>query len=112
MPGHMRAFARAHAEGRTPPPAPLAARLASTLDIVLSALANEGLSDRALALMRLVAAFAIEDDPAVVAARAQEPSWPGLVALSVAREAAWRARCGSGAMLLAHRLHGSVVACA
>ena len=112
MPGHMRAFARAHAEGRTPPPAPLVARLASTLDIVLSALANEGLSDRALALLRLVAPFAIEDDPAVVAARAQEPSWPGLVALTEARDAASRARFGIGAIELAHRLHGTVGASA
>jgi len=103
----MRAFARAHAEGRTPPPAPLVARLASTLDTVRVALANEGLADRALALLRLVAPLAIEDDPAVVAARAQPPSWPGLVALAEARDAVARARFGMGAIELVHRLHGT-----
>ncbi|MEO6771585.1 MAG: hypothetical protein ABI467_01000 [Kofleriaceae bacterium] len=107
MPGHMRAFARAHAEGRTPPPAPLVARLASSLEIVRTALANEGLADRALALLRLVAPLAIEDDPDVVAARAEPPSWPGLTTLATARDAAARARFGIGAIALVHRLHGT-----
>lgn len=107
MPAHMRAFARAHAEGRTPPPAPLVARLSSSLDIVRAALANEGLADRALALLRLVAPFAIEDDPAVVAARAQPASWPGLVALAEARDAASVGRFGLRSIELFHRLHGT-----
>jgi len=103
----MRAFARAHAEGPTPPPAPLVARLASTLDLALAAMKNDGLADRGLALLRLVAPFAIEDDPAVIAARAQPPSWPGLIVLSEARDAAAKARFGIGAIALAHRLHGT-----
>ncbi len=107
MPGHMRAFARAHAEGRAPPPAPLVARLASSLKTAWVAFANEGLAERALAVLRLVAPLAIEDDPAVVAARAQPPSWPGLVVLATARDAAARARFGISAIDLAHRLHGT-----
>jgi len=107
MPAHMRAFARAHAEDRTPPPAPLVARLASSLDIVRAALVNEGLADRAVALLRLVAPFAIEDDPAVTAARAQPVSWPGLVALAEARDAASLGRFGMRSIELVHRLHGT-----
>jgi hypothetical protein len=107
MPSHMRAFARAHAEGRTPPAAPLVARLASTLDTAREALRNEGLADRGLALMRLVAPIAIEDDPAVAAVRAFEPSWNGLVALAMARDIAARERFGCSAIELAHRLHGT-----
>ncbi|MEO8552074.1 MAG: hypothetical protein ABI678_18985 [Kofleriaceae bacterium] len=107
MPAHMRAFARAHAEGRTPPPAPLVARLASTLQIVRAALLNEGLADRAVALLRLVAPIAIEDDPAVAAARAVPVSWPGLVALAAARDAAALARFGVRSIELVHRLHGT-----
>ncbi|MFT3699700.1 MAG: hypothetical protein QM831_41510 [Kofleriaceae bacterium] len=107
MPAHMRAFARAHAEDRTPPPAPLVARLSSTLETVMLALPNEGLADRALALLRLVAPFAVEDDPAVTAIRAQPPSWDGLVGLTEARNAAARARFGIDAIELVHRLHGT-----
>ncbi|MEO8840847.1 MAG: hypothetical protein ABI591_08700 [Kofleriaceae bacterium] len=107
LPSHMRAFARAHAEHRTPPPAPLVARLASTLETVLAALANEGLADRAVALLRLVAPFAIEDDPSVAAIRAQPPSWDGLVGLAAARDQASRARFGIPSIELVHRLHGT-----
>ncbi len=107
LPAHVRAFARSHAEGRTPPPAPLVARLASTLDVAQEAMANEGLAERGLALLRLAAPLAIESDPIVVAARAEPPSWPGLVALAGARDAAARARFGCAAIELIHRLHGS-----
>ena len=107
LPAHVRAFARSHAEGRTPPPAPLVARLASTLDVAQEALANEGLAERGLALLRLTAPLAIESDPVVAAARGGPPSWPGLVALAGARDAASRARFGCGAIEMLHRLHGS-----
>ena len=107
LPAHMRAFARAHAEGRTPPPAPLIARLASSVETAIAALANEGLADRAVAMLRLMAPLAIEDDPAVVVARAQEPSWQGLVGLAEARDAVAHARFGFGAIELAHRLNGT-----
>jgi len=106
LPAHVRAFARAHAEGRTPPPAPLVARLASTLDVARDALGNEGLAERGLALLRIAAPLAIEGDPAVVQARAAAPSWPGLVALAEARDAAARGRFACRAIELFHRLNG------
>jgi hypothetical protein len=107
LPAHVRAFARAHAEGRVPPPAPLVVRLASTIEVAQQAMANEGLAERGLALFRLAAPLAIEGDPAVAAARAATPSWPGLVELATARDAASRARFGCGAVALLHRLHGA-----
>lgn len=106
LPAHMRAFARAHADGRPPPAAPLLARLASTLKTARDACRHDVLLDRGLALMRLVAPLVIEDDPAVVAARAQMPSWAGLAKLAAARDAAAQARFGSRSIPLLHRLHG------
>jgi hypothetical protein len=84
----------------------LLARLASTLKTARDACRHDVLADRALALLRLVAPLVIEDDPAVVAARAEPPSWPGLAKLAAARDAAARARFGDGAIRLLHRLHG------
>ncbi len=107
LPGHMRAFARAHAEGRTPPPAPLVARLASSLDTVIEALPNERLADRAVALLRLLVPLSIESDPAVVAVRAQPPSWYGLAALTAARDSIAEERFGLRAIELMQRLHGT-----
>jgi hypothetical protein len=107
MPAHVRAFARAHAEGRTPPPAPLVARLVSTLDVARDALANEGLAERAMAVLRIVAPIAIESDPAVMAARAEPPSWPGLSALARARDSVARNIFECSAIELAHHLHGT-----
>ena len=107
LPGHMRAFARAHAEGRTPPPAPLIARLSSSLDVVLAALPHERLADRAVALLRLLVPLAIENDPAVTAVRAQPPTWDGLSALTEARNLMSRERFGMDAIALIHRLHGT-----
>jgi hypothetical protein len=106
MPAHVRAFARAHAEGRLPPPAPLVARLAATLDVAREALDNDGLAERALAVLRVVAPVAIESDPAVAAARAAAPSWPGLVALARARDAIARATFDCTAIELMHHIHG------
>lgn len=106
LPAHMRAFARAHAEGRPPPPAPLRMRRASTLATARDACRHDELADRGLALLRLAAPLVIEDDPAVAAARNQPPSWPGLSALAAARDAVARARFGCGAIELMHRLHG------
>jgi hypothetical protein len=107
LPAHMRAFARAHADGRPEPPAPLVARLPSTLQAVKNAMPHELLADRALGLMRLVAPLVIESDPAVVAARADAPSWTGLQQLAIARDDAARSRFGIGAIELMHRLHGA-----
>jgi hypothetical protein len=81
--------------------------LASTLATVLAALANEGLADRAVALLRLVAPFAIEDDPIVTALRAQQPTWDGMAALARARDAAAQAHFKMSAVELVHRLHGT-----
>ena len=106
LPAHLRAFARAHAEGRAAPAAPLVARLASTLDTARDALAHDVLLDRALALLRLVAPIAIDDDPAVTAARAQAMTWENLAVLAAARDAVARARFGCSAIEWLHRLHG------
>jgi len=106
LPSHMRAFARAHAEGRQPPGAPLVARLTSTLDTARAACSHDVLRERGLALLRLVAPLAIENDPAVIAARAHIPSWPALGILAAARDGAARVRFGCPAIELLHRLHG------
>src|SRR5688572_28807227 len=78
LPAHMRAFARAHAEARQPPAAPLVARLASSLVTAHNACMHDVLADRGLALMRLVAPLIIENDPDVIAARAEPRTWQGL----------------------------------
>jgi hypothetical protein len=110
LPGHMRAFARAHAEGRPPPAAPLVARLTSTLETVRAACGFGELADRGLALLRLVAPLVIEDDRAVAAARSKAPSWPALAELARARDAAAQQRFGCGMIELAHVLHGGAPA--
>lgn len=106
LPAHMRAFARAHAEGRPPPAAPLVARLASSLATARDACMHDVLADRGLALMRLVAPLMIDDDPLVVTARADAPSWDGLARLTSARDAIARTRFGRRAIDVMHRLHG------
>lgn len=107
LPSHMRAFARAHASGRTPPAAPLIARLASTLETALAACRQAELLRRGLAVLRVVGPIAIEDEPSVAAARRLAPSWEGLVHLAQARDGAARARFGVGAIELLHALHGT-----
>ncbi|HEX4418794.1 MAG TPA: hypothetical protein VH165_12875, partial [Kofleriaceae bacterium] len=88
LPPHVRSFARAYARGAAPPPAPDVLRRAVTLATARAALAHPVLADRGLALLRLAAPIAIEDDPGVVAARAAAPSWAGLAGLAAARDAA------------------------
>jgi hypothetical protein len=107
LPAHMRAFARAHAEGRSPPPAPPLLRLASTLQTARHALTHDLLVDRGVALVRLVVPLAIESDGAVVAARAQPPSWAGLQRLAAARDAVALRMFGHRAIELLHWLHGA-----
>ncbi|HEY5946057.1 MAG TPA: hypothetical protein VIV40_11230 [Kofleriaceae bacterium] len=106
LPAHMRAFARAHAEARPLPSAPLVARLASSLQTARNACMHELLADRGLAMMRLVAPLMIEDDPRVVAARSESPSWDGLARLAAARDVVARDRFGTSAVEIFHRLHG------
>ena len=106
LPAHLRAFARAHAEHRAAPAAPLVARLASTLGVARDALAHDALLDRALALLRLVAPIAIEDDPNVARVKAEAPSWAGMSTLAAARDQVARARFGCRAIDWLHRLHG------
>lgn len=108
LPGHLRAFARAHAAGAPPPPAPAAARRA--VAPALQALAHPALAGRGLALLRLAAPLAVEDDPAVARARAAAPTWPALAALAAARDPASRARFGRGFVELMHALHGARLA--
>lgn len=107
LPSHMRAFARAHAEDRPPPPAPSITLRSSTLTTARNAFAHEVLADRGLALLRLIVPLAIEGDPAVAAARAEPPSWPGLQRLAAARDAVAVAKFGRRAIELLHLLHGA-----
>jgi len=106
LPAHIRAFARAYADRRPPPPAPIAARRPASLAVARNACRHAELLDRGLALLRLVAPIAIEDDPAVAAARAATPSWPAYARLREARDRAARARFEVGGLELMHRLHG------
>jgi hypothetical protein len=108
LPPHLRAFARAHADGNPPPPAPPALQHAGSLASVRAALAYPLLTDRALGLLRLLAPVAIESTPEVAAARAATPmTWDAYARLAAARERASRARFGMAAVELAHQLHGS-----
>jgi hypothetical protein len=109
LPPHLRAFARAHAHGVPPPPAPDVLHRQATLATARAALVHPVLADRGLALLRLAAPVAIESDPAVIAARAAPPTWEALAALAAARDVAALARFGRRAIDLAHRLHGSAV---
>jgi hypothetical protein len=106
LPAHVRAFARAYADRRPPPPAPIAVRRPASLAVARNACRHAELLDRGLALLRLVAPIAIEDDPAVAAARAATPSWPAYAVLRDARDRAAHARFGIAAIDLMHRLHG------
>ena len=106
LPAHMRAFARAHAEGRTPPSAPLVARLASSLQTARNACMHDVLADRGLALMRLIAPLMIESDTMVATIRAEPPSWSGLVHLTTARDLVARDRFGHSSVELTRLLHG------
>jgi hypothetical protein len=106
LPAHMRAFARAHADGRPPPSAPDILRRASTVETARNACTHALLADRGLALLRLVAPLVIEADPAVTAARNEAPSWPGLARLATARDQVAHARFGCSAIDLVHRLSG------
>jgi hypothetical protein len=106
LPAHMRGFARAHADGRPPPPAPELTRRASTVDTARNACTHPRLADRGIALLRRVAPIVIESDPAVVAARSERPSWPGLARLAAARDQVAHARFGCTAIELVHRLSG------
>jgi hypothetical protein len=109
LPAHLRAFARAHAAGAPVPPAPAAVRRAASVVLARRAAAAElpELTERGLALLRLVAPSAIEDDPAVARARAAEPAWPALAELAAARDAASRARFGRRFVELMRALGGA-----
>ncbi|MBS1121246.1 MAG: hypothetical protein H6Q90_3474 [Deltaproteobacteria bacterium] len=107
LPGHVRAFARAHSLGMAPPPAPGAARRPGSLASARRALVHPELADRALATMRLLIPIAIDDDAQVANARAGEATWQGLERLATARDLAAQTRLGLGFVELVHRLHGS-----
>jgi len=106
LPAHMRAFARAHAEGRPPPAAPTLLLLSATLQSARNALVHDVIADRGLALMRLVAPLVIESNPIVRALRAGTPTWAGLQRLAAARDDVAQARFGVRSLSLLHRLHG------
>lgn len=88
------------------PPAPLIARLASTVEVAQEAARTAELAERGRALLRLVAPLAIEAAPRVVYARAAAPSWANLAVLAEARDVEAQDRFGCGAIELFHRLHG------
>src|SRR3569623_3377521 len=100
LPAHMRAFARAHATGRPPPPAPLLARLPSSLKTARNALAHELLADRGVALLRLLVPLVID------IALPAERSWEAFRAFAAEREASAQRQFGRGAIELVHALHG------
>jgi hypothetical protein len=106
LPAHVRAFARAHADGRPAPAAPFVLRRESTLATARAACGHELVAERGLALLRLAAPLAIEGDPAVAWARAQPRTWANLALLTAARDTVARSRFGCTAVELLHRLHG------
>ncbi len=118
LPAHMRAFARAHANGRPPPPAPLLARLPSSLKTAQQALAFDLLADRGVGLLRLLAPLAIDaglppelrllGEKTAPERTPPERSWASYRAWAAAREALAQARFGRGAIELAALLHGGV----
>ncbi|HEY5938429.1 MAG TPA: hypothetical protein VIU61_27450 [Kofleriaceae bacterium] len=103
LPAHVRAFAAS----AKPPPAPEALRRPRSLVVARQALAHPLLADRALALVRLIAPIAIDDDPRVVAALAYEPTWSAYDRLAAARDAVARERFALPVIELVHRLHGA-----
>ncbi|MGN6104683.1 MAG: hypothetical protein ACTHU0_06245 [Kofleriaceae bacterium] len=105
LPGHVRAFARAHAAGLAPPPAPRAASRPSSVALAREALTHPALAARATALLRLIAPLAIDADPSVAPLRAASPSWPALAALAAARDRVARAWLGLPYVALHHALH-------
>jgi hypothetical protein len=107
LPAHMRMFAHAYARGAAPPPAPAVVHRPLTLATARAALAHPLLADRGLALVRLVAPIALEDDAGVAAARAAPPTWDALARLATARDAAAGARFGRRALDVIHRVHGA-----
>ncbi len=107
LPGHLRGFAAACVSGAPAPPAPAVARHARSLAVVRQALAHPLLADRALALARIVFPITIDDDPRVIIARRDEPTWEALATLAAARDAAAHERFARPFVELMHRLHGS-----
>ncbi len=103
---HVDAFARAYAASMPLPSAPDLAGRASTAAVAKRALAFPALHLRAVTLLRLVAPILIERDAGVAAARAGEPTWAGLRALSAARDAVAMARFKQPAIDVLHRLAG------
>ncbi|MDB4957729.1 MAG: hypothetical protein JWO36_5298 [Myxococcales bacterium] len=106
LPPHMRAFARAYATGSPPPSAPAILSQPQALQTARNACMHDLLVARGLALLRLAAPIAIEDDPFVRALRGGPPSWSGITALAAARDRAAQSRFGARAIPLLHRLHG------
>lgn len=108
LPQHLRAFARAYAAGAGEPPAPEATHRQASIILARRALAVDSLAPRGLALLRLLAPIAIEDDPDVAAARSARPqTWDAWTALATARDAASRIRLGAGQLAWRHWLHGA-----
>lgn len=101
---HVRAFA---ASPTTPPRAPEVLRRLRSLVVARQALAHPLLADRALALVRLIAPIAIDDDPRVVAVKAVAPTWAAYDRLAATRDVVARERFALSFVALVHRLHGA-----
>lgn len=106
LPAHMRAFARAHLEGRQPPPAPPRASDPRTLDLARAAITEPETRARGWLLWRLAAPLAIEADMRVATARGGQRSWDGLAELAAARDEAAMRWLGERAIAALHRAHG------
>lgn len=105
LPAHVRAFARAHADGRPPPAVPPAAR---RLETARRALAHPELVDRSLPIVRLLAPVEIDaDDDVRAALGASDRDWHALATLTRARDRAATALFGVRHVELVHRLHGA-----
>ena len=107
LPAHVRAFAHAYRRGEAAPPAPAALRRKQTLVAARQALAHPLLADRALALVRLIAPVAIDDDHRVLAARGAEPTWDAYDRLVAARDVVARECFARPYLEVVHRLHGT-----
>lgn len=95
LPAHMRAFAAAYAAGQPAPTPPPCITDMRALAVARRALGYTSMFARARELARLVGPSLIEADPSVMRARSvSDRTWPALLALASARDAACRSIVG------------------
>ncbi len=104
LPAHITASAHAYAAGTA---APSAISIAPReIAAVLAARGIESLRARATRVLRVIVPMVIESAPAVIAARAQDQTWPNWRGLVAARDAQARARFGTSMQALVYGLAG------